>query len=317
MEIRDYKAGDETKILELFNITFGKIMSEEYWRWRFIDNPENKIMIKLMWDNEVLAGHYAVSPHRLKAGDNTILAALSMTTMTNPVYAGRGIFTELANALYSDEFNKNQLKAVWGFPNNNSHYGFIKNLKWINLEQVPVFSIDIAQLKKTGFAKIDVVNSFDSNQIKTQEELNGSYKIRVRKSVDYLTWRYCNNPVNHYDIFEMRSAGNCFYAVTKVLKSFTAENKFEIDILELSFPGNFDLLLQLLNAIVNYYEKYDLAKINTWLPLDDPKHLIFEKIGFQPALPVTYSGIRILDTACNFLCQSKNWHYSMGDSDIY
>lgn len=317
MEIRDYIKGDEEKILELFHSTFGKLMSKEYWKWRFLDNPEDKIMIKLMWDNEILAGHYALSPIKLNCKGTAISTALSMTTMTHPDYAGRGIFTELAEALYNDEAKNSGLKAVWGFPNNNSHYGFVKNLKWVNLEQIPTFSIDVKKIKECDFSDIFNVSKFDNNHISIQKIVTRDYKVKVEKSIDYLTWRYLKNPVNNYEIFEMQSVDISCYAVTKVFTSFVDKNKFEVDIVELVFFDDFDSLYKLMFAIKSHFKHLDLIKINTWLPLSDSKHALLEKMGFVNSLPITYSGIRILDTDYNHLEDSKDWLYSMGDSDVY
>lgn len=317
MEIKDYIKDDEIKILELFHLTFGKPLSEPYWKWRFIDNPENKIMIKLMWDNETLAGHYAVSPVKINVKGDTILTALSMATMTHPKFTGKGIFTELAETLYREESKKNDLKAAWGFPNNNSHYGFIKKLNWIDLEQIPTFSIGVEKIKKTNFSEIKLVTSFDENHIKTQQKLPPANKIKVEKSIEYLTWRYIKNPINHYTIFEFKDNANTYFAVTKVFSSFSDKDKFEVDILELNFPNDYDSLLQLMNAIFNHYKDYDLLKINTWLSVNDSKHLQLEKIGFLNISPITYLGIRILDEKYKQLEESKSWLYSMGDSDIY
>lgn len=317
MEIRDYKIGDEIKILELFQSTFGKPMSEAYWKWRFIDNPENKVMIKLMWDGETLAGHYAVSPLTLKVNNEKIVAALSMTTMTHPDYSGRGIFTQLAETLYQDETKKSGLKAVLGFPNSNSHYAFIKNLKWVDLEQIPTFSIDMSQIKPSKTDDIIITNSFNESHINAQYSVTNNFKIKINKSFDYLNWRYINNPINKYEIFELKNNDLSYYAVTKVFSSFNVKNKFEVDILELCFPDDQDSLVQLLNSIKEYYKKHDLLKINTWLPLNCNKHLLLEKLGFLNSTPITYSGIRILDSNYNMLDQSKDWNYSMGDSDIY
>ena len=317
MEIRDYKTGDEIQILKLFYSAFGKPLSEAYWKWRFIDNPENKTMIKLIWDNNILAGHYAVSPLKLNVDGEVILTALSMTTMTHPNYAGRGLFTELAKNLYQDESKKNGLKAVWGFPNNNSHYAFIKNLKWKNLEQIPTFSISIDRVKESESSAISIATIFDNSHINAQLQTSSSYDIKVEKSINYLTWRYLKNPTNKYDIFEIKTAAISYYAVTKIFASFTEKNQFEVDILELAFSDNLELLLQLLNAIKKHYSKFKLFKINMWLPLNDKKHLTLEKIGFINTLPITYSGLHVLDDNYKQLEEQKKWQYSMGDSDVY
>ena len=305
MELRDYQHGDEIKILDLFRQTFGKPMSEDYWKWRFIDNPINKIMIKLMWDNETLVGHYAVSPVELIVNNEVVLTALSMTTMTHPDYAGRGIFKMLAEELYNDQSKKNDLKAVWGFPNSNSHYAFIKNLNWIDLEQIPTLSIDITKIKNTDCSDIFVVIEINQNHIDSRSKLNADNKIKVNKSVAYLTWRYINNPINKYDIFEFKNNDESYCAVTKVFPSFTDKNKFEVDILEFCFPNDFEAILKLMNAIKKHYENYSVVRINAWIPLHDTKHILFEKMGFTNALPITYAGIRIFDRSCNQLTNAK------------
>lgn len=317
MEIRDYVAGDESSILQLFHASFGKPLSGVFWKWRFLENPVNKAMIKLMWDKDKLVGHYAVSPLKMAIGNEVLLSSLSMTTMTHPEYAGRGIFSDLANALYQDESNKSNLKAVFGFPNNNSHYGFIKNLKWKDLTQVPVFSISVSALKKTDCQNIEHINGFSQEHVNTGQKLTAPFLVHTQRSLNYLNWRYTDNPVNTYDIFQFRQSNDVYYAVVKVFSSFSQEGQFEVDILEFAFPADGHLLLQLLNAIKEYYRSLALLKINVWLPLADEKHIQLEKIGFVNTLPVTYMGIRVFDHAYSELEDSRNWMYSMGDSDIY
>ena len=92
---------------------------------------------------------------------------------------------------------------------------------------------------------------------------------------------------------------------------------FEIDIVDLIFPAHLDTLQELLYAIKKHYSKYDVFKINTWLPLNDAKHILLEKIGFLNILPVTYSGIRILDKNYDNLSHAPSWVYSISNSDIY
>lgn len=317
MEIRDYKQGDEAAILELFKLSFGRELSLDFWKWRFLNNPQKKLMIKLMWDKEKLVGHYAVSPVTLSIGRENVLSALSMTTMTHPEYGGRGIFTDLAEALYNQEANTSNLKAVWGFPNTNSHYGFIKNLKWQNLEQIPTLTLDCSKLRSSDSSVIKTVAVFCDEHVASKKKSDSAFSIKVNKSLEYLNWRYSQNPVNKYDVFEATLNGEKYFAVTKVFSSFTDKSRYEVDLLELAFPANYELLLQLMNAIKEYYTSYNIWKINLWLSLYDDKHILLEKIGFSNMLPITYSGVRVLDNNFKSLEIAANWAYSMGDSDVY
>ncbi len=50
-----------------------------------------------MWDDSVLAGHYAVSPVKMKFEYEVKINALSMTTMNHPEFGVRGVFSDLAS----------------------------------------------------------------------------------------------------------------------------------------------------------------------------------------------------------------------------
>jgi len=317
MEIKNYSAGDEEKIFELFELAFSKKMSFEYWNWRFIKNPFSKPMIKLMWDNDLLVGHYAVSPNNLNYFDETILTALSMTTMTHPDYSGKGIFGTLAESLYRENSAIENLKAVWGFPNNNSHYGFIKNLNWKNLELFPSFSLSTQFFKPTKNTLFKSFKNFNSNHINAIDKTNKNYTIYLKRNLEYLNWRYSQNPIHNYDYFEYENNECSFFVVTKKFNSFSDSTKQEIDVLELFIPNDFEIIHTCISNILEYYNDNNISKINLWLPLNDPKHILFEKAGFVQNLPITYSGIVVLDDKYSKLSNPNNWYISMGDSDIY
>ena len=142
MELRNYSLGDEHQIIALFEMVFKQKMSIEQWYWRFRDNPAGKYLIKLMWDDGILIGHYAVSPIIMNINGEEVLTAHSLPTMTHPEYGGRGIFKTLSLELYKELEETKECKAIWGFPNNNSHSGFIKSLGWSNLAVIDSVSSD-------------------------------------------------------------------------------------------------------------------------------------------------------------------------------
>lgn len=321
MEIADYTQGDEERILELFKKSFKKEMPLHYWKWRFLENPSKKIMIKLMKDGDLVVGHYAVSPVEMFVKGRQVLSALSMTTMTHPDYGGQGIFTTLAESLYKDVKDNYGVESVWGFPNHNSHYGFVKNLSWKDLDVVPTVSLSLdgfqgrrndGIIKKEQFTKYNE-DSFLSIFPKAN-------KVLVKRTKEYLNWRYVENPVNDYKIFEYTENGIAYFAVTKAFTSYDETGRKEIDIQEISFPPDFNLLVNLITEIKEYYMKgsdQKFSKINLWLPIRDPKHILFEKMGFLNQQPLTYFGIRSLQKEGAEMEDISNWYYSMGDSDIY
>lgn len=320
MEISDFKEGDEKDILELFNKAFNKKLSLEYWKWRYRDNPTRKTMIKLMWDNGVLTGHYAVSPVEMIVENKVSLSALSMTTMTHPDYGGRGIFTTLAESLYSEIEEKYGVQSVWGFPNNNSHYGLIKNLKWKDLAVIPTLSIDLNNFTGKKNDSFEVKENFSKKNEEAVLSFYTNQTIAVNRTKEYLNWRYVQNPVNNYIIFEKEQAGVNNFAVTKSFTSFDGTGRKEVDITEIFFPSDFPTLVSLITEIRDYYIKEtgdNISKLNLWLPLRDRKHILFERMGFTNNEPITYFGIRGLTGNGSKMEDISKWLYSMGDSDIY
>ncbi len=317
MEIRDYQAGNETHILALFQQVFKTPMKPEYWQWRFANNPCGKFMIKLMWDGDILAGHYAASPVNLLIEEKKVLSALSMTTMTHPDYGGQGIFGKLAESLYADGFKNQQLAAIWGFPNNNSHYGFIKNLQWQDFDQIPSFGIDVKKIPEGIDAPIQTADNFSTSHYKAFLEVTKGWGVKVDRSPDYLNWRHIQNPSNNYVVFESTIEDKTYYAVTKVFRSFSSTEQYEVDLVELMFPPDIKLLQGLLGKIKQHYSNLPLLKFNCWLPIKDKKHILLEKLGFINEAPITYAGVHLIDPQYPSVYQPQNWFYCMGDSDIY
>ena len=274
-------------------------------------------MIRLMWDGDTLAGHYALSPVRLRIEGDLVMSGLSMTTMTHPHYACRGIFSQLAKELYWAEYQDNSLAAVWGFPNANSHYGFIRNLGWQNVAVLPTFRIDVARVREVEVVRTKICNEFSLMHEQAYGWITSAFPVRVEKTAEYLSWRYLRNPSNKYVILSLPDVSNReWFAVVKLFPS-TRKECFEVDLVELCYPPDGLLLLDLFNAIKKIFSSLILTAINCWMPLDDERHLAMEKIGFNLSGPITYFGVQILNKEYEILREEKRWSYSMGDSDVF
>lgn len=311
-EITEYSAGDELKILELYSVVFGKSLSMGEWEWRFVNNPFGQKMISLMWDKDVLIGHYAVSPVEVMINGEPRLTALSLSTMTHPNYTGRGVFKKLATHLYEKCRASYGVEFVWGFPNNNSHYGFIKNLNWIDIGVMPNFKSN--RLDYACEIDFNLIDKFNLEHELSNIEYSDSVSVRVNKTADYLNWRYCSNPSKKYKIVEFSSIpGKPRYVV---YKTYMNESKKEVDVLELVCEAHEKMIVQLLAAVIKV-EENNVKSINMWCSLSDKKHLILEKVGFQNEGHVTY--FAALNDVLKFENTNNisNWNLSFGDSDVY
>jgi len=315
MEIRKYVSGNELDILNLFHLVFNKEMTLEAWNWRFKNNPFTKdVFIYLMWEGEQLIGHYAVSPVEMKLQGKVIKTALSMTTMTHPDHGGKGIFSKLAANLYKDLKEEFGYKFIWGFPNNNSHYGFIKNLGWQDIAVIPMLSGKISELrlKKEEKVPFNLGGNFDDN---TVVKINNSGKdIKINKTQAYLEWRYTNNPTANYKILQLENGNGT--AVYKVINSFEEDGGYEIDLMELSFEDDINILNRLLNSIINNEPDIKLIQFNIWKSIFSSNRILLEKLGFKITQPLTYLGYLDFDNS-KLISHYQNWEIGLGYSDVF
>lgn len=317
MEICNYRGGDEIAILDLFSLVYKKQMKPAYWNWRFQDNPAGKHLIKLMWDNDKLVGHYAVSPVKMRIGTEVYPSVMSMTTMTHPDYGGRGIFSELANSLYADLEQNNGVKAIWGFPNNNSHYGFIKNLGWKDVGILNHLTLESKLVKPNENRNISISTSFNGSHAELMDNVTSDFAVSIDKSIEYLDWRYKKNPNVEYTIFNYTEENKLKgFLVTKKYPA-AIEGQFNLFIVECGIPfASISLLTEFLMHMVYHYG-CELGSINIWLPLHDNRHIYFEKLGFIIGGKPTFLAARANNELSCYIHDLRNWYYTYGDSDIY
>jgi GNAT superfamily N-acetyltransferase len=283
-----YQAGDEEKIVELFEKVFGRPMdpagdSLQHWRWEFLDRPEKDVAIRLAWDQERLAGQYAAGPVRLFVDGKEYSSALSYDTMTDPEYQGQGIFTSLAEQLFADLSAKGY-HSIFGFPNGNSIHGFVKKLGWRGIGAPPVFVRPVSPfhllteklkipvklagwISKAFLLPVVAVERIFFKKAKRQiavreekrfddwadvlwETCSQQHRVWVARTKAYLNWRYVAKPFNSYRIYSAWSAGKIAgYAVTCREKKFVGVSTFVMDLLvDAACPDAADALLSQVTA---------------------------------------------------------------------
>jgi len=323
--LRTYKEGDELQILELFKQTFGRDMGIDYWNWRFRDNVEGKIQIELMYDEELLVGHYAVAPAKMNFNNKLALTALSNNTMINPDYGRRGIFTKLASNLYA-RIKDYGVQLVWGFPNQASYHGFVHRLNWLPIKDIPTLTLSKDNLKHFNLAqpkhKVETISHFDPAFDDLWDRLRNEFASRFRYFVvrdsKYLNWRYVQNPKYQYKIFCVRKGDNYLgYAVTKF---YSGGEQLMGDIVDIFCIFDKDVFLSLIQESINYLSQ-SASQICCWMNESCQFYEYLKEAGFVESSFVTHFGARPLLSLAEgereYLAHYSNWYLTMGDSDVY
>jgi len=136
--VREANRADDVRLAKLFRVVFQFDRGEAHYQWKFHDNPDGSPVIAVAEDAGQLVGQYALWPTRLRLGSTAVLGAQSLDTMTHPDYRGQGMFTVLAERCMQFAAARG-IEALYGFPNEHSHPGFVRKLDWDCTGNIPLW----------------------------------------------------------------------------------------------------------------------------------------------------------------------------------
>lgn len=296
---------------KLFRNCFNREIPEEFLTWRYINNPMEDILVNAALENNKIIANYSVSPCKIFVNENIEKAALSMTTMTHPNFKGRGLFPKLANRLY-ERMDESGYKAVIGFPNNNSHFIFVNKLNWKNIYEIPTMKLNLFKIGNlNNYKNFNTIN--DKKFLLDYSRLinNNNNKIKIYKDLDYLKWRFRDNPINKYDNYVVVQGQTVVSSI--ITKKF---NNYEIDIVQINSLDDC-YTKEILEWVIKKGKDNNFKYINMWCQLNDNVHEIAERIGFVNCEPISYFGVKDFKEGSTDLSIYNNWNIQMGDSDVY
>ncbi len=313
LESRLYQPGDEKHILQLFRSSYARELDERFWAWRFRHSPAGEGVIYLSWDGHVLAAHYAVTPVLLRVNGQYWLTGLSGTTMTHPDYRGRGLFPDLAQRTYA-YMAETGMGLVWGFPNALSHRGFVRNLNWVDIYEIPTLRLSLQgrSLPPPGDQVIEM-EELDAHFDRLWNQVRDDCPIIARRDRQHLQWRYVENPAERYRILaHVEDESLLGYAVFKRYQN-------ELQIVDLLTVQDVNVGLGLVSRVAHIALEESAASVSLWLNVTHPLHHALEKWGFGNGEPITYLGGLALqpDLPADDLYDFRNWYLTMGDSDVF
>ncbi len=352
---RSYLPGDETGIQKLREKIWGDLEKEklslEFWRWQFIENPAGKGFIQVADDHGIIAGHQPVVPTDFLINGQSLKFAMSVDTMTHPDYQKQGIFSTLSKAAY-EEAAKSGIEIVWGFPNENSRPGFIKNLAWSDITVLPVYAKILMTknlLKRyfrsallsrwlaifldpickivfsTGGAKvpglvIQEIREFDERFDNLWNQNAHSHNIIQVRDSRHLQWRYFQIPLRRYRVFAAEQDGKLVcYMVLRSMELFDLKVGAIADL----FPVHIDkkIIKALFHRANSVFREEGMDLMVFMIPPQFRtiiKGLRFLKIPDFLNLKRWYVGLRYQASQYkhDFLLNIENWFLTFGDTDI-
>ena len=293
------------QFINLIKLSFNQDVSEEYLKWRYLENPVKDLIVSVVLDGKKLVHSRASIPCIMQLNGEKVKTFTTTNAMVHPHYRKKGI---LSNAIsFYRHVVQMDYKLVWIFPNNLTHRLSVTSFGFRDVYEIPTMQLDLDGREKPEVPACETDHQFnmDYSGVYTNSSLNC-----VIKSEAYLNWRYFRNPLNDYFNFVVHR--NNKVSSFMVVKRF--RNRLNIIDLQISDSeeGGF-----LLDTSINYALSLNMDMVTAWLPRHTPIHPLAEKRGFRNNAPVTYFCIRKLTDELVASSDYKDWFIQMGDFYSY
>jgi predicted N-acetyltransferase YhbS len=307
MLIREATVLDISEILEVLKASLGETSSkktESVWRYKHVDNPFGKSLVLVATENGKIIGVRAFMRWKWQKGEQLYSAFRAVDTATHPDHQGKGVFKKLTlKALKIGRERGDHF--VFNTPNSQSKPGYLK-LGWegIGRLKVQVRPLNLLKFKNDTieFRLSDEITVVSNLLNSNHDFLKESGKLFTPKDLDYINWRYLNNPLQKYHIVY-----DSDFFIAGYLKERKNFSEFRISEAITSEKGK----IQAKSAILN------LAKSSTanFLSLSPNSGIQF-KIGITEKIgPVlTYKPINLTQPEFTDL---NTWNYSLGDLELF
>jgi len=340
--IRDFGAGDETGMNDLFNSVFNLKRPMGHWVWKFNENPlaPNKYICLAEKNGEIMAmypclpSYFKYFEQRcvvLQAVDNCVRADVRKGLKRE------GIFLKVLRGLIQQAIRKG-CAFGFGFPTDEHFRYGEKKLGYINVGKLPILQKTVPEtenrrsfIRKTlwhgikarlpgareGLFTVEEVRTFSEAFDGFWEKTAPDYQIIMERNARFLNWRYIINPTGTYKclaVYEKERHLPCGYVVGQV-QDRNPRTGLIFDFL-LNGPEKAGKLL--LARLEDHFRSAGVRRMECRMFEHVPMYDVLLASGFEKRPEAINVNAFIFDKAKidgNELGKKENWHLTFGDSD--
>lgn len=307
MEIKEASQNDIPQILKVLKASLGEISSrktEEVWRYKHIDNPFGESLVLVAEEAGKIIGVRAFMRWQWQKGDHVYSAFRAVDTATHPDHQGKGIFKKLT--LKALEIAKERGDHfVFNTPNSQSKPGYLK-MGWAEVGKLNIHLrlVNFIPFNKKGPKYSSVGNPWNSSDLLNFyfQNQKAADRIFTPKDLDYINWRYVNNPLQDYAVIFDKN-----FFIAGYLKDRKRIKEFRLSEVIVSEKG-----MKSAKARILKMAKSSGAAIVSSSPNNELKFALGFSGNFGPALtfrPINCNNASFLEL--------DTWSYSLGDLELF
>ena len=261
--VRLYRPGDETEITALFKGIFGREMSLQEWKWKYVESYPDKIYSTVAEDSRMgIVGHYGAVCLPLIYRGQPAKGLAICDVMIHSKF--RGIKTLKAlSSLIPAEAVKDGIIIGYGFPT-------------VDILLRPALSLGIYEKvedvlegnKEAVFHNDPIRYSFRLFPLEYPDEridhlwnlCKNNTSLSVVRNMKYFTWRYKNHPFFNYELWGLKKR------MGRRLLGLAVLRREKDRILIIDFLSMKEMFEPLFQKIENYIYSTGLKTITFWFP---------------------------------------------------
>lgn len=295
---------DADDLLALINLVQPHVpWSRAHLDWQFFAPPSGAARLYVLRDAGRIVALYSAIPQRLWTGGGTVAAWMVQDVMTHPDYRGRGFLHRLGERCLEDLLADGA--SGYTFPNKLSE-GSFRRLGWVVHGLVPRRTATVRRERASGDAAHVAPFAGLFTDAATAAWERADVGVGVHRDADFLNWRYAK-PGAEYARFDMGERRGYL-----VLKHFQGDDGGVVHVCDLVLRADArDLLDGVLAFVHRVAADAGAVRLTAWLPADHPYAPAFERAGLH--FDTDHDRHMFVLGAG----ESRPWHVTQGDSDVY
>jgi GNAT acetyltransferase-like protein len=215
IRFREGVSADRDAVLALRRIAFPDsspdMLDPDFWRWKFRDGYAGETSFFVAETDDGLVGHLAFVPQRYTAPE-PIRGAFTVDAMTHPQFRGRQIYSRLV-ALAGERL-QTRFDVFTAFQIRPHVLGGAVAAGWRPIARIPVL---LRPLSLRGLARDfglplggppigeaehrdPSIRAIQPDELEQIDALLATPSIRQRRTIEFIRWRYLQNPRWHYEL---------------------------------------------------------------------------------------------------------------------
>jgi predicted acetyltransferase len=320
-KLRDCIESDRKKLFDWRNMIDKRIITEDFFKWQYFDNPSGPVDTWVADDGGKIVGQYTIQRQEYFYYGKKVIGSLAFDLATHPDYRYQGMFTTLGFHSLK-EAGKRNISFTLGYPwvKGIAIPGH-KKVGWTLLGELKIYelkNLDVHEGEQINGFSIKEVNLFDDKyDVLALEHKNDAF-VMLNRTGAYLNWRYMCKKGYKYYCFEIVDTENRLVGFF-ILKIYEDQDLKILHIIDFILPKNKKLYQKVLNFAVVFASEQK-ANIITLVINKNLEFFNFLKSkGFKhqqrffiPIVHVNNENVDIIK-----MNNIHDYYFTMGDNDIF